>query len=152
QGIEQMQMGLEAYQAIGGGLLRPAFLSLLADAYGKAGQIHEALGVLEDAQRSVPEEHWWDGEVCREKGGLLLQLGDVKSRQNSELTSPEDCFQQSITVARSQQAISLELRSTTSLSRLWVKQGKAVEAESLLREVLSRFREGFDTADLVEAR
>ena len=64
----------------------------------------------------------------------------------------EACFQQALVVARRQQAKSLELRTAMSLSRLWQRQGKRIEARELLAEVYGWFTEGFDTADLQEAK
>ena len=64
----------------------------------------------------------------------------------------EACFQQALAVARRQQAKSLELRATLSLSRLWQQQGKHAEAYQLLAETYGWFTEGFDTADLQEAK
>jgi predicted ATPase len=64
----------------------------------------------------------------------------------------ETCFQQALTVARRQQARSLELRAAMSLSRLWQQQGKRAEACALLAPIYGWFTEGFDTADLQDAR
>ena len=70
----------------------------------------------------------------------------------SDVSKAETCFRQSIDIARRQSARSLELRAVTSLSRLWQKQGKAEEARQMLAEVYGWFTEGFDTADLKEAK
>jgi predicted ATPase len=64
----------------------------------------------------------------------------------------EACFQQALAIARRQQARSLELRAATSLSRLWQRQGEQEEARQLLAEIYAWFTEGFDTADLQEAK
>jgi predicted ATPase len=64
----------------------------------------------------------------------------------------EACFQQALAVARQQQARSWELRAAISLSRLWQQQGKRAEAHQLLAEIYDWFTEGFDTADLQEAK
>ena len=64
----------------------------------------------------------------------------------------EACFQQALTIARRQQAKSWELRAAMSLSRLWQQQGKRAEAYALLAPIYDWFTEGFDTADLQEAR
>jgi len=69
-----------------------------------------------------------------------------------EMSQAEHCFSQAIDVARQQQAKSLELRASMSLSRLWQQQGKSNEARKLLAPVFSWFTEGFDTADLQEAK
>jgi predicted ATPase len=70
----------------------------------------------------------------------------------SEAAQAEACFQQSLTIAHRQQAKSWELRAATSLARLWQQQGKQTEARELLAPVYSWFTEGFDTADLCDAR
>jgi predicted ATPase len=82
----------------------------------------------------------------RLRGELLLQHAVARPEE------VEACFQQALAVARRQQAKSLELRATMSLARLWQGQGKRVEARELLAEVYGWFTEGFDTADLQEAR
>jgi predicted ATPase len=64
----------------------------------------------------------------------------------------EECFQQALAIARRQQAKSLELRAAMSLSRLWQQQGRRAAAHQLLAEVYGWFIEGFDTADLQEAK
>jgi predicted ATPase len=62
------------------------------------------------------------------------------------------CFRQALEVARGQKAKSLELRVATSLGRLWLRQGKRAAAHDLLASIYGWFTEGFDTADLKEAR
>jgi predicted ATPase len=69
-----------------------------------------------------------------------------------EMSQAEHCFSQAIDIARQQQAKSLELRASISLSRLWQQQGKSDEARKLLAPVFNWFTEGFDTADLQEAK
>ena len=76
---------------------------------------------------------------------LLRQAGQ-------DTAQAETCFQQALAVARRQQAKSLELRAAMSLSRLWQQQGKRAEAQALLAPIYGWFTEGFDTADLQEAK
>jgi len=64
----------------------------------------------------------------------------------------ETCFRQALDIARRQQAKSLELRAAMSLGRLWQRQGQTEQARQLLAEVYAWFTEGFDTADLQEAK
>ena len=64
----------------------------------------------------------------------------------------EECFLKAINIARQQQAKSLELRATTSLARLWQRQGKKVEARKMLVKIYDWFTEGLDTVDLEEAK
>jgi predicted ATPase len=91
-------------------------------------------------------ERWYEPELYRLKGALLLQ----QSLDNS--TEAEACFHQAIMIAQNQQAKSLELRASTSLARLWQSQGKRQEAYDLLEPVYHWFTEGFDTADLKDAK
>jgi predicted ATPase len=76
-----------------------------------------------------------------------LQLGSLRRSPQAEV-----CFQQSLAIARRQQAKSWELRAAMSLSQLWQRQGKGAEARALLAPIYSWFTEGFDTADLQEAK
>ena len=82
----------------------------------------------------------------RLQGELLWAL----STQNA--AEAEACLREALDVARSQQAKSLELRAAVSLARLWQQQGKRVEAHALLAPIYGWFTEGFDTADLQEAK
>jgi predicted ATPase len=91
-------------------------------------------------------ERFYEAELHRLKGELLLQ-------QNSDNhAEAETCFQQAITVAQNQQTKSFELRTATHLARLWQQQGKRQEAHDLLAPVYHWFTEGFDTADLQDAK
>ena len=90
-------------------------------------------------------ERVYAAEVYRLKGELLLQ-SDTASE------AVETCFHQALEVARHQQAKSLELRAATSLARLWQSQAKQAEAHQLLAEIYGWFTEGFETADLQEAK
>jgi predicted ATPase len=112
------------------------------------GQTEEGLTVLAEALAVVEHtgECSWEAELHRLKGELLL------ARAIPEAQPAEACFQQALTVARRQEAKALELRAAMSLSRLWQHQGKRAEARQLLAPVYSWFTEGFDTADLQEAK
>jgi predicted ATPase len=148
EGIEQITQGLRAHRAIGAEEGRPCFLSLLAEAQGMVGQPEAGLTALTEALTlvDITGERVWEPELYRLKGELLLQ-------QNSDnQVEAESCFAQAITIARSQQAKSLELRATTSLARLWQQQGKRQEAHDLLAPVYGWFAEGFETADLKDAK
>jgi class 3 adenylate cyclase/predicted ATPase len=148
EALEQMSQGLTAYRATGAELLRPYFLGLLAEAYGTRGQAAAGLTVLAEALTLTDktEERWYEPELHRCKGVLLLSLSPEYHGE------AETCFQQALAVARQQQARSWELRAAMSLSRLWQQQGKRVEARALLAPIYSWFTEGFDTADLREAK
>jgi len=148
EGIAQMRQGIAAWRATGAELQRPYYLALLAEAYGKAGQAEEGLSVLAEALTAVHKtgERQHEAELHRLKGELLLALSAEKHAE------AETCLHQALDIARHQQAKSLELRAATSLSRLWQHQGKRQEARQLLAEVYGWFTEGFDTADLLEAK
>jgi len=178
EGIVQIRQGLVAYRETGADLLRPYYLAVLAEAYGKVGQTEEGLSVLAEALAQVDktEERYYEAELYRLKGELVLQSGvrgpesekeSQKSkgkRQKSKVeTNPqsptpnpqgeaEGYFLKAIEIARKQQAKSLELRATMSLARLWQWQGKQKEAHEMLAEIYGWFTEGFDTKDLQEAR
>jgi predicted ATPase len=92
-------------------------------------------------------ECYWEAELYRRKGELILQGGVWDAEHGAEV-----CFQQALTVARRQQAKALELRAALSLSRLWYQQDKRAEVYQLLAEVYGWFAEGFATADLQAAR
>ena len=145
---------------------------MLAEAYGKVEQTEKGLTVLAEALATADTtgERFYEAELYRLKGELTLQSkispGQVKTSQDkSEITNSqplapnpqaeaeaEGCFQQALDVARRQEAKSLELRAAMSLSRLWQQQGKRQEAYDLLAPIYHWFTEGFDTADLQDAR
>jgi predicted ATPase len=157
EGIVHIQQGLEALLAIGQGLMRPHFLGLLAEAYGKLGQAQAGLSILAEALAIVQrtEEHYYEAELYRLKGELALQKSSVLSCRPLTPDSQggaETCFLQAIEVASRQQAKSWELRASTSLARLWQRQGKQKEAHDMLSEIYGWFTEGFDTKDLQEAK
>ena len=148
EGIEQMRQGLAAQRATGAEIDQPYFLFLLAEADEKAGQTQEGLTVLNEALDMVnaTEERYWEAELLRRKGELLLM------QQGQKREEAEECFRQALDIARRQQAKSLELRAAMSLSRLWQQQEKQKEAHQLLSEIYGWFTEGFDTVDLQEAK
>jgi predicted ATPase len=150
EGIEQITQGLIAHRATGAAILRPCFLSFIAEAYGTLGQSEAGLTVLTEALTlalaETTGEPWYAPELYRLKGELLLQ------QSSDNQVEAEVCFHKAIDIARSQQAKSFELRAATSLARLWQQQGKRQEAHDLLAPVYNWFTEGFDTADLQEAK
>jgi predicted ATPase len=167
EGIKQMCQGLSALRATGAELGQPLRLALLAEAHGKAGQAEEGLSALDEALAMADKngERAYEAELYRLKGELLLRMGEWergRMGENEKVThsptlpltrsSPEECFQKAIEIARRQSAKSWELRAVMSLSRLWQQQGKRGEARKLLAEIYGWFTEGFDTADLQEAK
>ena len=148
EGITQIHQGLAAYRATGATRDRPYHLALLAEASAQGGQVAEGLEVLAEALATLAKSgvRWWEAELYRLRGALLLQ------RSAPQPEEAEACFQQALTIARRQQAKSLELRAAMSLSQLWQQQSKRAEAYALLAPIYGWFTEGFDTADLQEAK
>jgi predicted ATPase len=144
-----MRQGLAAWQATGAELRRPYNLALLAEAYGKLRRFEEGLSVLVDALAAVDKtgERFYEAELYRLKGELTLKLFEFNRQQEAE-----QFFLKAIDIARRQQARSWELRAMVSLCRLWQQQGRKEKAVPQLAEVYNWFTEGFDTADLKEAK
>jgi predicted ATPase len=149
-GSVQVQQGLTAYRAMGAGIELPYMLARLAETYGSIGQPAEGLTVLAEALALVEAtgERWWEAELYRLQGELLL----AQEGTQHSVAEVEACMQKALDITRHQQAKSLELRATMSLSQLWQQQGRRVEAHQLLTETYGWFTEGFDTADLQQAR
>jgi predicted ATPase len=158
EGIAQIHQGLSTRQTTGADLARPYWLALLAEVYGEAGQAEEGLSVLSEAFIVVRRngERWWEAELYRLKGELLLRqaagLSAVPEAERLLTTEAEAAFRQALEIARRQHAKSLDLRAAMSLARLWQRQGKRADAYDLLAPIYGWFTEGFDTADLQEAK
>ena len=121
---------------------------MLADVCAHLGHTEDGLHALAEAHTLVEqhEERWWEAEVCRLRGVLLLR------QPGTPQAEAETWLQRALDVARRQEAKSLELRAAMSLSRLWQQQGKRAEAQELLAPIYGWFTEGFDTMDLQEAK
>jgi predicted ATPase len=147
-GIVEMSRGLAAKRATGAQLKVPYYLGLLASAYVSRGRHAEALALFDDALVRVGRtgERWFEAELHRRKGEALLCLPEPHRE------AIEACFRRAIAVAQEQQAKLWELRAATSLARLRAKQGKRREAHDLLAPVYGWFNEGFDSADLKDAK
>ena len=119
-----------------------------ADVYGKAGQAEERLRLLGQALAAVrnAEGRFYDAELSRLKGELMLACSAEPHAEG------EACFRQALDIARRQQAKSWELRAAMSLAHLWQQQDRRAEAQDLLAPIYGWFTEGFDTADLQEAK
>ncbi len=143
--LERFRHAIDEYRAIGTDLLWvPAFYALLADAYLRHGATEVGLATIAGAlaNSDAAGSNLWTPELYRLRGELLLASGSA-AEENAEAA-----FLQAIRLARAQGARSWELRTATSLSRLWLRRGKREDARRLLGEIHSWFIEGFDTADL----
>jgi predicted ATPase len=148
EGITQVRQGIAAYRATGAALTVPYLCTVLADVSAHLGHTEDGLQALAEAHTLVEqqEERWWEAEVCRLRGVLLLR------QPGTPQAEAEAWLQRALDVARRQEAKALELRVAMSLSRLWQQQGKQAEAQALLAPTYHWFTEGFETADLQEAK
>jgi adenylate cyclase len=150
EGIARMQQGEVAIRAsgmAGAALARPSLLIRLAEAYMQIDRLDDGLRALAEAL-AAGEEHedrQDEPEKHRVRGELLL-------RQDDSVAKAQNCFRQAITISRQQSAKSYELRATMSLARLLAKQRRRDEARTMLADIYSWFTEGFDTADLKDAK
>jgi predicted ATPase len=153
-GITEMRQGLAAFRATGAECLGPYYLAMLAEPHGKAGLAQEGLELLSEAQAMMDRngELWWQAEIYRLKGELMLTRCRVEGLQAESQMEAETYFHRALDTARRQRAKSFELRASLSLARLWQKQGKKPEARNTLADIYGWFTEGFGTADLREAK
>jgi hypothetical protein len=145
QGLQHLQRGVLEFKRSGFRHLESWFIGLLAEVLGWARRAEEGLSTLDqltDIQGTASA--WFDIELERIRGELLVQTGDT--------ARSEVCFTSAIRLARERSVRLFELRSATSLARLWRDQGKRTEAYEFLAPVYGWFTEGFDLPDLVEAR
>jgi predicted ATPase len=150
EGLVQLQQGFAAWQTNGQELGKPFWLGLLGARYAEAGRVAEGLQVIDEAlvMAQTREMRVWEAELHRLRGELLLR----QSGGESERGSVEACFRQAFEIARRRQAKSLQLRAAVSLGRLWQQRGEKRAAHRCLEESYRWFSEGFDTADLLEAK
>jgi predicted ATPase len=148
EGMAQVRQGTAAWRVTGAAVVVPYLCTVLADVSAHLGHPEDGVRALAEAYALVEqhEERWWEAEVHRLQGVLLLQ------QPGTPQAEAEACFRQALDVARRQEAKSLELRAAMSLARLWQQQGKRAEAYELLAPIYGWFTEGFDTADLQEAK
>jgi predicted ATPase len=147
-GIARIRDGLAAYESTSARSGTPYHLALLAEALALAGKIEEGLAALDDAlaKAAVSGERGSDAEIHRLRGELTGRL------PYPDPAKAEDSFRTALAIAREQGTRGYELRAATSLARLWREQGRQGEARDLLAPVYGSFTEGFDTADLKEAK
>jgi predicted ATPase len=147
-GIALIRDGLAASEAAGSRLFTPLFLALLAEALAFAEKIEEGLAALDDAlaKAAASGERGWSAEIHRLRGELTGRL------PYPDPAKAEESFRTALAIAREQGTRGYELRAATSLVRLWGEQGRQGEARDLLAPVYGWFTEGFDTADLKDAK
>ena len=148
--IDTIGEGLAAFDSTNTLMFKPHSYALLAQAYAGCHRTDDSLRLLDDALALADStaEHWISAELHRLKGEVLLRTGGGANTT----TAAESCFQQSLALARERSAKSWELRTATSLARLWHDQDKHREAVDLLAPVYGWFTEGFDTPDLQDAK
>ncbi|WP_061027773.1 AAA family ATPase [Bradyrhizobium sp. CCH5-F6] len=148
EGLSQMRLGLDEYEAMDSWLAGCWFRCLLAEAYSKVRMRDAALRALDGALATARRtgDHSYLAEVYRLQGEITLSDGEPASVQEAE-----DLFGLSLEVARRQGALSWELRTAASLARIWLETGKREAASLLLVPVVGKFSEGFHTPDLKQA-
>ena len=146
EGIDQLKDSLAVQQAIGSGLVRTAFLALLAEMLAVVGRVDEGFRAVDEGfvHAETTLEGGYLAELHRTRGDLLVASGN--------LSGAEDSFRRAIEVAREQQAKSFELRAATSLARLLLDAGRRDDARGVLAPVYGWFTEGHTTRDLIAAR
>jgi tetratricopeptide (TPR) repeat protein len=155
-GIEKMRRGLADYETTGAKLRSPYFLGLLADQLGKTGQVEEGLSVITDAIALAQEtgESYGLPELHLIQGELLMKSGDLRNAKSargpSTLPPARASFAEALTSAKKQGAAWRQLRAALSMDRLEMAQGNFKHKE--LAEIFSSFTEGFETADLKQAK
>jgi predicted ATPase len=148
EGILQLEHCLASGRVTGLKMVQPSWLCLLADAYIRVDRFVDGLDALTEALTIADEndDRYYEPETYRLKGELLL-------KQNHRNTAEaKNCFRRAVEIARNQSAKSFELRATMSLARLLREQGNANEARAMLADIYGWFTEGFDTADLKDAK
>jgi predicted ATPase len=146
EAIARIREGVTKWTRLGNTAFLPYGWAFLAEGLARHGDRAAALAALReglDTARATGE-HVWDAELHRLTGSVLLAENKLDEGQAS--------LWQAIRIAQAQRAKSLELRAVRDLARLWGEQGRRTEARDLVAPVYSWFTEGFDTADLKEAK
>jgi tetratricopeptide (TPR) repeat protein len=145
--ISQLRASISGFQASGARLRLSYYLWLLAQVYVQAGSSDDALAAIDEAlaESRANNERWWDAELYRLRGTLLLARGSDDEAVDLALLRAKE-------IAESQEAKSLELRVAMSLARHWRNHGRFEDARQLLSGVYAWFSEGFETPDLQAAQ
>jgi predicted ATPase len=148
EGIGPLKAGIAAWEATGGRIRSPVLKAFLAEAMALTGDLDNALQMIDEIIALVERPGWEErlnyAEILRLKGWMLSLKGDLEGAERNFLAS--------LDWARRQQAKMWELRTSTSLARLWQSQGKRRDAYELLAPVYGWFTEGFDTKDYLDAK
>jgi DNA-binding winged helix-turn-helix (wHTH) protein/predicted ATPase len=146
-GIGGMRRGIELLEAKAGARL-PYYRALLAEGCLWAGDFDAGLEAVAQAFRDAGKtgECWWDSELHRLHGEL------IQMQPNGDGHGAEECFERAMSTARAQEAKSLELRAAVSLARLWHKQGRGGDAQTVIQRTYNLFSDGLDDPDLRDAR
>jgi predicted ATPase len=148
EGIAPLKAGIAAWEAGGGKAGLPRINASLAEGMALTGDLDNALHLIDElivqVERLGWEQRYFCAEILRLKGWMLSLKGEPEGAERNFLTS--------LDWARRQQAKMWELRTSTSLARLWQSQGRRRDAYELLAPVYDWFTEGFDTKDLQEAK
>jgi len=146
EAIARIREGVAKWTGLGRTKDLPYGLAFLAEGLARHGDRAAALAALREGLEiaDATGEHKWDAELHRVTGTVLLA--------ENKLDEGQAALQEAIRIAQAQHAKSLELRAVRDLTRLWGEQGRRAEARDLLAPVYGWFTEGFDTADLKEAK
>jgi predicted ATPase len=157
EGLGYIRQGVTACPTLGTRHLQPWGLAMVAESYVRLGQLEAGLSALAEppARMATISNLFYAAEIARLEGILRLQAGGQDPDRGPDMsptTVAEHCFQRALAGARRQQARWWELRAAVSLARLWQQHGKRTEAHALLAPIYGWFTEGFDTADVQEAK
>jgi predicted ATPase len=143
-----MEEAVRILESGGQHLFSQVFLGLVAAAHVAVGAPEKGAALLSEALATIEPngQYYYEAELYRIHGEVLL------ARDPASVIEAEACFLRAIEVARRQSAKAFELRAVTSLARLLRTQGKRSEARSGLAEIYAWFTEGFDTADMKDAK
>lgn len=146
EGVALIRQGEQALLGRGAACYWSSNLGWVAQGQAQVGELAQALQTAEKALALVADtgERYWEAELYRCRGEILRGLEKPEAAEES--------LEKAMAVAREQKARSWELRAATSLARLWASQGREAEARELLQGVYQGFTEGWETADLREAR